>query len=248
MEGRAPLLPPTSEQVPTFDRNQLEHLEEKMFMATHWNSRTRQLEGLHERTVTSFANAPGFGVGRGMRREPNERDLANQSHREPAPLQPANPSYQPNNKPQSKPPATDDLLWIHNDGLLDFLNPKSFGYIKDRDHVAGFQSHGFSKIPEGGGVEVARLELVSLLMHKEPAVYLSDRLPQMDALKGVPTRSLDSFESDGLAALRKGEDLYVREDRMLGSIRSTKQCLACHGGDRGQLLGAFTYTIRPAAK
>jgi len=53
---------------------------------------------------------------------------------------------------------------------------------------------------------------------------------------------------DGLAALRKGEDLYVREDRMLGSIRSTKQCIACHGGERGVLLGAFSYTLRPASK
>jgi len=49
--------------------------------------------------------------------------------------------------------------------------------------VAGFQSHRFRKIPEAKEVEVARLELVSLLMHKEPSVYLSDRLPQMDALK-----------------------------------------------------------------
>ena len=54
--------------------------------------------------------------------------------------------------------------------------------------------------------------------------------------------------SDGLATLRKGEDLYVREDRMLGSIRSTKQCIACHGGERGVLLGAFSYTLRPASK
>jgi len=51
-----------------------------------------------------------------------------------------------------------------------------------------------------------------------------------------------------LATLRKGEDLYVREDRMLGSIRSTKQCIACHGGERGVLLGAFSYTLRPASK
>lgn len=92
------------------------------------------------------------------------------------------------------------------------------------------------------------MELVSLLQHTEPAVYVSDRLPQMDALKGVPTRELDEFETVGLAELRQGSELSVKGDRMLGAVRSVKQCITCHGGERGQLLGAFSYTIRPAKK
>jgi hypothetical protein len=51
-----------------------------------------------------------------------------------------------------------------------------------------------------------------------------------------------------LEALRKGEDLYFHgtEDkaRMMGSIRAVKQCLQCHGGSRGDLLGAFSYGLR----
>jgi hypothetical protein len=30
---------------------------------------------------------------------------------------------------------------------------------------------------------------------------------------------------------------------MLGAIRSTRQCLSCHGGNRGDLLGAFSYVF-----
>ena len=30
---------------------------------------------------------------------------------------------------------------------------------------------------------------------------------------------------------------------MLGAIRSAKQCVQCHGGQRGDLLGAFSYTL-----
>lgn len=30
---------------------------------------------------------------------------------------------------------------------------------------------------------------------------------------------------------------------VLGAIRSGKQCLSCHEGERGELLGAFLYTL-----
>jgi hypothetical protein len=47
--------------------------------------------------------------------------------------------------------------------------------------------------------------------------------------------------------LRQGEDLFISRDggglRMLGAVYSLKQCVACHGGERGDLLGAFSYTL-----
>ena len=54
------------------------------------------------------------------------------------------------------------------------------------------------------------------------------------------------------SSIRGGTDLHVADGdgdlRFLGAVRSTKQCVACHGGDRGALLGAFSYRLRPAAK
>jgi hypothetical protein len=34
--------------------------------------------------------------------------------------------------------------------------------------------------------------------------------------------------------------------RMVGSVRSLKQCIPCHGGRRGDLLGAFSYSLSAA--
>ena len=64
----------------------------------------------------------------------------------------------------------------------------------------------------------------------------------------APTRPLDKFEASGLEKLRRGEDLVIGPTsdglRMLGSIRSTKQCIQCHRGERGDLLGTFSYTMK----
>ena len=44
-------------------------------------------------------------------------------------------------------PAASDLESLHIGGVLDFVNPAGFGYVKDREHVAGFQSHQFRRRP-----------------------------------------------------------------------------------------------------
>ena len=211
-------------------------------------TRNRHLADLHEQNVQLFVQSQGFGVGRLQMMIGSPHRFDDGGRDEPAPLQPEHPSYAPGGTTTAGTADLGPLNALHTDGVFDFVHPAGFGYVKDRQHVAGFQSHRFSQVPRTKEWEVARLELVSLLRHSEPAVYLSERLPQMDALRGVPTRQLDAFEADGLAALRNGEELHVKGERMLGAVRGVKQCLACHGGERGQLLGAFTYTIRPAKK
>jgi hypothetical protein len=100
---------------------------------------------------------------------------------------------------------------------------------------------------------ISRLELVSLLKFDEPRVYVLDHLPRMDQLSSdnAPTRPLDAFESESLAKLRTDEDVVVKGEgtdyRMLGSLRAAKQCLDCHGVLRGELLGAFSYSLRHEA-
>ena len=106
------------------------------------------------------------------------------------------------------------------------MNPRGFGYIKDRRHVAGFETHRFSQVPAPAGAwKVRTLELVSLLLHDEPAVYVSDHLPRMEHRSGIPTRPLDRFERFGLGAVRQGEDLFIAAEsdgvRMVGAVRST---------------------------
>ncbi|MFP6768308.1 MAG: hypothetical protein VB859_09065, partial [Planctomycetaceae bacterium] len=93
-----------------------------------------------------------------------------------------------------------------------------------------------------------RVELVSLLLHDEPGVYVSENLPRMDELAGSRLRSLNRFEALAMNNLRDGESLVVRGQgdqlKMLGSLRAAKQCAACHRVPRGTLLGAFSYGFR----
>ena len=140
------------------------------------------------------------------------------------------------------------------------------GYVKNIDEVAGFEAHrirmGYPEVllasktrlkpgDKDSGPAITwktnRFQLVSLLMHDQPSVYDVDELPNMENLSSADakTRPLDEFELEGLKSLKAGEELLVRATRnrilMVGSIRASKQCLACHTGKENDLLGAFSY-------
>jgi hypothetical protein len=167
-------------------------------------------------------------------------------------------------------PTQKELELFHRADQIAFTDPWSFGDVKDRNQVAGFMPHAFMYqpvvgdpansypraydpteergVPHSSRWKIARLELVSLLKFDQPAVYVSDHLPRMQDLADAQTRPLNTFEQQGLASLRAGDDLITQVDtneiRMLGSLRSVKQCLECHSGRRGALLGAFSYQLR----
>jgi hypothetical protein len=208
-----------------------------------------QLKRLHEDTVGLFINSPGFGVAR--MGNPTARSLEANLYREPVPAQPGSRFASIWSPGDQQRPADGDLTSLSrmlDESTLDFVNRWGFGYFKDRRHVVGFETHRFSQVPgPADRWQVQSLELVSLLLHDEPEVYVSDNLPKMNHLHHVPTRPLDRFERFGLDTLRQGEDLFVSQGeegvRMLGAIRSLKQCVACHGCERGDLLGAFSYAL-----
>ncbi len=217
-----------------------------------WGFRKYELQQLHENTVGLFINSPGFGVGRMLR--PTARGLEMPYRKESVPAQPG-PALESAWSPgEWRPPSSDleeDLGKMLLRAIPEFVDPYGFGYIKDRRHVAGFLGHGFHRdtptTPDRW--QLQRLELVSLLLHDEPTVYVSDRLPEMTRSHNAPSRPLDRFERVGLDTLGRGEDLFVAEVgeghlRMMGALRSAKACVACHGGGRGDLLGAFSYTLR----
>lgn len=209
--------------------------------------RTEALRELHEDTVQVFVKEEGFGVSRmgGVRRWLKLGVRADSPLPQPGATSPS--SWKPEAM-QSGPIPSDGLLSLHVASVLDFVNPMGFGFIKDREHVAGFQAHYISESPkESERWKLQRLDLIGLLLHKEPVAYVSEHLPRMDELRAAPTRSPDEFETIGLSALRGGDDLFVRERgvecRMLGALRAARQCLSCHDVERGELLGAFSYTF-----
>lgn len=149
--------------------------------------------------------------------------------------------------PPSLTSAVDEVTLrdLHLARILDFLNIAGFGHSKDR-RAAGFQPHGFAKESGLKGDWTAdRIDLIGLVVHPEPVVYLTDRLPTMTEARTAKTRKPDAFEADALAKFRAGGDLVTGDGgRMVGSIRSANQCVECHGGNRGDLLGAFSYRLR----
>jgi hypothetical protein len=269
MEARLPPPQSNSREVPltavALDR--LDQLEAEVDENSAWGR--IQLELLHEHAVQLFIDSPGFGVARVIR--PTEQSLTLRLRPTPVPPQ-AGPRITSDWSPGEfkLPPAGDEafLAWMFEDSVKDFVFSRGWGFVKDRRHVAGFLSHRFSQVPaptDGWKVrnhtsqfskvpppsvrwKVRTLDLVGLLLHDEPVVYVSDHLPRMDELRAAPTRLLDKFETLGLASMRRGEDLFITRDgegiRMLGGLHSTKQCVACHGGKRGDLLGAFSYTLQ----
>jgi hypothetical protein len=206
---------------------------------------------LHTDNVRQFIDQPGFGFDR-MANISEDWIKWQMSH-----AHDKESIYQPEKWLPSDAPVGDiftsasliPLNQLHYSSVFDFVNPAGFGYVKSRTEVAGFQSHRFSKYPTSTtGWSVRTVELVGILVHDTPAVYLSEHLPRMDELKGAKTRPLDVFEKEGLAELEKGEELFVRgkddSARMMGAIRNAKQCVECHGGQRGDLLGAFSYRLK----
>jgi hypothetical protein len=217
-----------------------------------WNSRASDLESIHDWNTEMFARSIGFGVSR-MSFRPNEgwlrKGLNDVAFNEKAKEYSGDwdtPGFGTSTSVQS----------LHDASEFDFLNREYFGAIVGgASKVIGFVEHALHHSPRGvlkdpGQFLIERMELVSLLKHGEPRVYVLDHMPRMDQLSAAdaPTRALDEFESDALKKLRADEDIVVSQNgnkyRMLGSLRATTECVQCHAVQRGELLGAFSYVIR----
>lgn len=222
-------------------------------------------ESLHDETRDRFVGSQGFGNMRmaGLNRMETGRTPA-KSIDQPEPDARSRDDATPDagvtppadsDVARSAAPSRPKLEALHASGAEQFVGPERRGYAKNREHVVGFEPHRFEKLPAldaGGSVEwrLVKLELVSLLKHAEPRVYVSTHLPRMDELKDAPTRPLDGFEGANLPLLRTASDTVVVEElnsvRMLGAVRADKTCLECHNVARGELLGAFSYVFRRA--
>jgi hypothetical protein len=249
----------------------LEDAEKTLEQMSKYDVRAKSLALLHSDEAEKFIQRNGFGVERLPKPSVRALELP------PAPTvsfaAPKEPLDPANEKKVSLPkadrgaggaaqmPSLELLGTFHLRGEMNFLNLTGFGYVQDREHVAGFQAHQFRSFPQWGAGPslpreedrekehwlVARLELVSLLKQKEPAVYVATELPRMEELKKGMTRPPMEFETQALKALRDGEDLVseatTNHIRMMGALRASKQCLECHQVRRGDLLGAFSYDL-----
>jgi len=216
------------------------------------SSRSWALAALHDNYTAQFEAAVGFGYMR-MRRLSPER-------LEPTPIDFAVLPL-PIKAGFFEAGEAEESTALHRAVAYDFLSRDRIGYVRDLQHVAGFQSHSSTALGESidrssccsedeeaaPRWQLARLELVSLLRHPTPRVYVSDSLPEMDKLDDFEHRALSAFESGTLANLQAEEDVVVelgdQRIRMVGALRASKDCLECHQGKRGKLLGALSYEL-----
>ena len=258
MEDRAPPAKPeyTTRILNDKSAKRLDALKQEIQERVGENTRLSRItpemiEELHNDTVNEFINTPGFGFAR-MRNNPNRiaQYVHREQKREPVPFADTtddSPLSAASTQPGVQYSISETLDGMHTQGVLDFVNPLGFGLFQDRKRVIGFGSHGFSRTPNAGGWQIRTVELVGLMKHEQPVVYISKNLPRMDELVKAPTRPLDALEAHGLAKLVAGEDYYATNTpdglRMVGAIRSVEQCQKCHGGGQGDLLGAFSYRL-----
>ncbi|MEI7923786.1 MAG: hypothetical protein WCJ40_17890 [Planctomycetota bacterium] len=227
--------------------NQLEQSEE--FQKNQVG--TNVLEDIHDVNLARFVRQNGLGLGR--MNFPMYKRIVSRAFKPlppvPQPGWSTDESWRPflmSRHLEKLDPAR--LESAHTDNIMDFLFTADFGFVQAKKRAAGFMGHQFKQLHEPQNWAVERLELVGLVVADQPRVYRSDNLPSMGELRKASTRPLDFFEAQGLAVLEGGDDLYYREEagslRMIGAIRSTSQCLKCHDGQRGELLGAFSYWLR----
>jgi hypothetical protein len=151
-------------------------------------------------------------------------------------------------RPETAKPGK-ELAAIHAGSVRDFVTPAS---IPDEALPRAYliRAEGKPKEPVKNW-EAKSVDLIGLLKHDAPVVYLSEKIPDMESLAELPTRALDLFEIAGVDALRNGDELFARSQngvvRLLGAVRAKADCLACHSRKQeGDLLGAFSYTLREA--
>jgi hypothetical protein len=206
-------------------------------------------EMLHNERAKSFARTPGFGPSR-MVTPLWMKSSMRQNTESPEPI-PQPGVFRDEIEPtgDAMPDAkVRDFFGFHASSIGSFINFKGFGYLKSRREVAGFTPHVFEREPKPAvPYTLERLELVGLVRNPEPAVYVSEFLPRMVELETMVTRPADGFEAAGLKKLAAGEDLVANavgpKVRLLGAIRNMTACVDCHGGRRGDLLGAFSYRL-----
>jgi hypothetical protein len=261
LEPRLPAPPRHSGQLPLspLAAEHLRSFEDATESATDERNRERRLQKLHEGSVEEFVRQEGFGAARmfGGYAESvlaqgywaddrtwigRNRTSVPQPGRECPPLSAGFAAG--SDRPRIDHPK---LLPFHTRNVVHFANPGGFGYVRDRRQVAGFQPHQFNELLKERPWAIRRLELVGVLSADQPRVFVTPDLPRMQDVRGAPTRSPDAFEVAGLARLYAGDELYVSgpadDMRMVGAIRNARQCIQCHGGDRGDLLGAFSYHL-----
>jgi len=146
------------------------------------------------------------------------------------------------------------LQRMHGEFIEAFVDSEGFGRRRVTPMMVRMRHYQFEGIGDDGSC-IVDVELVGVARH-DPAVvhgahFMGFQHRDDDAAAFVPTaptRGLQAWERDALAALKTGSGMVVRATptglRAMGPIRARPACLACHEGYReGDVLGALSYGL-----
>lgn len=150
-------------------------------------------------------------------------------------------------------PAQDELLRMHDDFVLAFVDSEGFGRMRVTPMMRvmhGYRTRGETPL------WVADLQLIGIARHDPPVVFSSAFQGFQHTEEGMTLaprregRPLTEAERADLRALEDGQKLVIQPQgevlRVTGPVRAASECLGCHKDKRaGDLLGAFVYTLRP---
>lgn len=153
-------------------------------------------------------------------------------------------------------PAQDELLRMHDDFVLAFVDSEGFGRMRVTPMMRvmhGYRTRGETPL------WVADLQLIGIARHDPPVVFSSAFQGFQHTEEGMALaprregRPLTEAERADVRTLEDGQKLVVQPQgealRVTGPIRAASECLGCHKDKRaGDLLGAFVYTLRPLPK
>jgi len=234
-------------------------------MTGFFRGRKSNLEALHNGRLDSFVRSPGFGVGRFF--APSVERIDYPETQDLPFTVVADQEFQEMRKSlwelQFGLPQVTSHQTLHVSSVLAFAHPSGTGAVTEPKVAVGFEPHAMQLPPQNLAknflkeqqLNLESLQLVSLHRFETPRAYVLDHLPRMDQLIGedVPTRELSKFERSAIETLGQTttDDIVteVTDDglAMLGSVRAYESCLECHAGNKGDLLGAFSYTFRENA-
>ena len=186
--------------------------------------RAESLRMLHEEEVKTFVGKPGAGLARMPVPGPSYLPQSERRHLPLADADMLQPDFDVAVTLPAKQtdaanrriylPSIESMQHYHFNSENTFASAPSLGYIKSRNQVAGFQPHGLSFIQRLSTFKrrpwytrakelwaVHRMELVSLLKHETPGVYVSRNVPRMEDLRDGEVRPLNDFETPSLKKL-----------------------------------------------
>lgn len=149
----------------------------------------------------------------------------------------------------------EDIRVFHAQHVVSFLNAPSNGMSRMTE-IKAFPTELYTQASDEQSkrrYRLARNELIGIAMHSKPVAYRAASEHQGDQKNKIlssataPTRMPDEFEAEALKKLSDGQDLASLENpgelRIVGAIRATQDCLACHECKVHDLLGAFTFRL-----